>query len=124
VYVTTLAGVVFINLLWGIGLGFTLAMLLLLRRVARAHVSVDPDGDGVRVRVSGNLSFLVVPSLVGSLQAVPPGKSVELELAVEGIDHAAVEAIRAWAASYENAGGNAKKQALDVLWRQLSGRSA
>lgn len=125
VYVTTLVCVVFINLLWGIGIGFGLALVLLLKRVAQVNVRVTPQGDkDVEVRISGNLSFLAVPVTVEALRSVPPGKTVRLEFELDGLDHAAVEAVRAWRSSYENAGGKVQKQPLDALWRELSGRPA
>lgn len=124
VYGATLAGVVFINLLWGIGIGFGLALVLLLRRTAQVEFTVETRGEEVHARLKGCLSFLAVPSVVAQLRALPPGRTVHLRLEVDQLDHAAIEAIRGWRTGYQNAGGKVVKQSLDVLWRELRPRAA
>jgi hypothetical protein len=41
---------------------------------------------------------------------------------IQGLDHAAIEAVRGWAAGFEKAGGKVQKGSLDDLWRQLHGK--
>jgi hypothetical protein len=41
---------------------------------------------------------------------------------IQGLDHAAIEAVRGWAAGFEKAGGRVQKGSLDDLWRQLHGK--
>jgi carbonic anhydrase len=122
VYGVTLVGVVFINLLWGIGIGFVLALVLLLRRTARADVQVEFKGEDIHVLMRGNLSFLSVPSVVTSLRAIPPARTVYLRFDLEQIDHASIEAIRGWRVGYQNGGGTVVKESLNVLWRELMPR--
>jgi carbonic anhydrase len=123
VYLVTILGVVFWNLLWGIGLGFALALVLLLRRVS--HIELDTqeatDGnlDGV---IRGHLSFLAVPALMTRLQAIPPRRKIRLRFQLEGLDHAGIEAVRGWRKGYEKEGGTVEKASLDDLWHQLGGR--
>jgi carbonic anhydrase len=105
VYVVTFLGVVFINLLWGIGLGFGLALLRLLRHATVAEVELREEGESVVAVVRGRLSFLSVPALTQQLRAIAPRRTVELRLEVEQMDHAAAEALRGWQLGYENEGG-------------------
>ncbi|MBX3462907.1 MAG: SulP family inorganic anion transporter [Planctomycetes bacterium] len=123
VYLVTLLGVVFWNLLWGIGIGFALALLLLLRRTSRVELATTDHANGtLEVRVGGHLSFLAVPALVAQLGELPPRRTVHLHFEVDGLDHAAIEAVRSWRSGYEKAGGKVVKASLDRLWRELSGR--
>jgi carbonic anhydrase len=125
VYAVTLAGVVFINLLWGIGLGFGLALVMLLRRTTVVRVDCKELDGRLDARVTGSLHFLAVPQLVSRLRAIPPGREVHLRFEELGaLDHAAIEAIRAWRVGYQNAGGTVVKEPLDALWRELVPRAA
>lgn len=119
VYGVTLAGVVFINLLWGIGLGFGLALVMMLRRTTVVDVSLNEGDKGLIVTVKGSLHFLAVPSLMRRLKSVPAGREVHLRFDVQTLDHAAIEAVRAWRVGYQNAGGTVVKEPLDALWREL-----
>jgi carbonic anhydrase len=38
---------------------------------------------------------------------------------VSALDHAAIEAVRAWRVGYQGAGGVVVKEPLDALWREL-----
>lgn len=125
VYAVTIAGVVFINLLWGIGIGFALALILLLKRITNVDVETKPVGEReVEVVVRGNLNFLAVPALVARLRELPERHTVRLDFEVEGIDHAAIEAVRGWRVGYEKAGGKVVKAPLDAIWRELVGKPA
>jgi carbonic anhydrase len=124
IYVVTIGGVVFINLLWGIGIGFALALILLLRRLATLEVESSDTGAEVDVRITGNLNFLAVPSLVARLRELPAKRTVRLHFEVDQIDHAAIEAVRGWRIGYEKGGGKVVKDSLEALWRELVGRPA
>ncbi|MBE2248688.1 MAG: SulP family inorganic anion transporter [Myxococcus sp.] len=125
VYGVTLLGVVFINLLWGIGLGFGLALVMMLRRTTVVGVDVKDEAGTIKATVTGSLHFLAVPQLVSRLRAIPAGREVHLRFERLGaLDHAAIEAIRAWRVGYQNAGGTVVKEPLDALWRELIPRAA
>lgn len=122
VYLVTLLGVVFINLLWGIGIGFGLALILAARRLGQARVEMRSEGDTTFVEFRGQLSFLAVPSLMSSLRSIPAGQHVRISFDVDHLDHAALEAIRNWRVSHENTGGRVEKPALDPIWASLNGQ--
>lgn len=105
VYGLTFAGVVLQDLLVGVGIGMAAAIVLLLRRLAKVHVVVNATADQATVRVSGALTFVGVPRLVHALEQLPPGRRVAVDLDVELVDHAGLEALHAWRQAYERTGG-------------------
>ncbi|WP_312858089.1 bifunctional SulP family inorganic anion transporter/carbonic anhydrase [Pseudonocardia pini] len=105
-YVVTVLGVVFLNLLEGVALGLVLAAVLMVWRAARARVRVEePDTGPRRIVVEGTLSFLSVPSLSRTLTAVPAGEPVRVDLVVDYLDHTAFDHIESWAARHRATGG-------------------
>lgn len=121
IYAVTLLGVLFINLLWGIGLGLALSLAFLLKRVSEFEFAhrADDGSDQIKVQISGHLSFLSVPKLNSRLSALPKGKVVRLEIILEGLDHAALDTIRSWRQSYEATGGKVEKPCLETLYLGL-----
>ena len=106
VYLVTIAGVVFVNLLHGVILGLAVSVLMVLWRVAHAKVAAEPDGeDHWRVTIEGVCTFLSLPRLHKALGSVTPGSTVELRMPVSHIDHAAQEFIDAWQRRHEACGG-------------------
>ena len=118
VYVVTVAGVVGINLLAGIGLGLALAVARLLWRLGHIHVQVRQDGDVHQVRVDGALTFVGVPKLSAALAQVPVGAPVELDLAVETMDHSGYEALDSWCQNHRRTGGKVWMEPLEEVWRR------
>jgi carbonic anhydrase len=111
---------VFINLLWGIGLGFGLALILMLRRLLRADLEVVERDGNLHATLRGHLSFLAVPAITHALGELPQQRTVVLELRVDQLDHAAVEAIHDWRVGYERAGGHVLGTAVEQRWEELT----
>ncbi|MGV9826052.1 SulP family inorganic anion transporter [Gordonia sp. NPDC003429] len=107
VYGVTVAGVVFLNLLEGVAIGLTLAVILVLWRVIRADLRSQPVAgtDDWLVRVRGSLSFLSLPRLNAALRKVPPQADVTVELDTDFLDHAASEMLEDWMRAHRAAGG-------------------
>jgi carbonic anhydrase len=106
VYFVTLLGVVGINLLVGIGLGLGTAAVLLLIRRCRIDVRIEQIGGCYLVSVRGSLTFLGVPTLSAHLATVPPGSQVAVKLDADYIDHAGLQALRAFTSSQQGCGGS------------------
>jgi carbonic anhydrase len=118
IYFATVAGVVFLNLLAGVGIGIGLAVFFLLRRLTNTSVTVDQrsaattvtatDNGQARwhVRIEGSLTFLSVPQLTKELATIPRGTKVDIDLMVDLMDHAAFEALHGWRQSHERSGGS------------------
>lgn len=122
VYLATIAGVVFLNLLEGVLLGLALAIVLTVWRVARAQIHAEPadpeddaDTKEWRVAVEGSCTFLSLPQLHKTLASVPPGVRVTLEVSVDFIDHAAHQAIEDWRRQHEASGGSVLIQEVGAL---------
>ncbi|GAY17187.1 bifunctional SulP family inorganic anion transporter/carbonic anhydrase [Mycobacterium sp. shizuoka-1] len=128
VYVTTITGVVFLNLLQGVLLGLALAIVLTVWRVARARIHAEPaehtDENGAttdaddkewRVAVEGSCTFLSLPALHKTLASVPPRTRVTLEVSVDFIDHAAHQVIEDWRRQHEASGGSVLVQEVGAV---------
>lgn len=119
VYFATLCGVVFINLLWGIGIGFGLAVLILLYKMSQFEIETIKEANSYRVVITGSLTFLGVPSLRRQLDCLPQKSLVELIFDIDHFDHASMEAIKSWKENFEKNGGRVIKTPLDLLWKNL-----
>jgi carbonic anhydrase len=113
IYLVTVAGVVFLNLLEGVLIGFALSVLLMLRRVVWSGMharQTQPGSDDEpahwRVVVEGTLSFLSIPRLSRVLSQVPRGSHVIVELVVDFLDHAAYDHLATWQRHHEATGGS------------------
>ncbi len=106
VYLVTILGVVFMNLLHGVLLGLAVAILLTAWRVVRAHITTEQSGDDAwRVTIEGHCTFLSLPRLHAAMEAIPAGAQVTLVMATEHLDHAFQEHIEDWRRQYESVGG-------------------
>ena len=106
VYLATVAGVVFINLLVGVAAGLALSVLLTLWRLAHAKIDVAAFDDGRwRVSIAGSCTFLSLPRLHRVLDLVPSGAPVTLAMSVNYVDHASQEFIDGWRRQHEATGG-------------------
>ncbi|MBZ4401887.1 SulP family inorganic anion transporter [Myxococcus sp. MISCRS1] len=116
VYAVTVAGVVGINLLAGIGLGLLVAILRLLWRLGSVKVDVKQVQDEYLVQVSGSLTFVGVPRLSMALAQVPAGSKVRVDLAVDTLDHSGFEAIESWSDTHRKTGGSVVMESLEEVW--------
>ncbi len=106
VYLVTMLGVVFLNLLSGVLLGLALSILLTVWRVAHARVTAEAaEDDSWRVTVEGACTFLSLPRLHQALESIPPGSRVTMQMSVTFIDHAAREFVDGWRRQHEAGGG-------------------
>ncbi|BDT98825.1 bifunctional SulP family inorganic anion transporter/carbonic anhydrase [Nocardia sputorum] len=103
VYLATVLGVVFLNLLQGMVIGLVLAFALLLWRVVRVTI-VAATVPGTRrwvVTIDGTCTFLALPKLTAELAKVPADADVTVEMAVDFLDHATHEFLTEWARERE-----------------------
>ncbi|MDQ2626499.1 MAG: SulP family inorganic anion transporter [Actinomycetota bacterium] len=105
VYLVTLLGVVFLNLLHGVLIGLALAMVLTGWRVIRVKIVAEHIGDEWLVSVSGACTFLALPRLTGVLAAIPAGTHVTLDVSTTYLDHAAEQALEDWRRQHQATGG-------------------
>lgn len=109
VYVVTIVGVVFLNLLEGVLIGLALSIALTVWRVVRTRIVAEATDEGDastwRIVIEGSCSFLSLPRLTAALASIPPGTKATVELSVDFIDHAAHQAIDDWRRQHRAAGG-------------------
>ena len=109
VYVVTVAGVVFLNLLHGVLIGLALAIALTVWRVVRADIHAEAVGANQwRVVIEGSLSFLSLPRLTRVLQGLPAGTEVTVQMSVDFVDHAAHSTITDWEKQHTATGGTVR----------------
>ncbi|MGI9126310.1 MAG: SulP family inorganic anion transporter, partial [Mycobacterium sp.] len=106
VYLTTVAGVVLLDLLKGVLLGLAASILLTVWRVAHTRITTEfLDDDRWRVTIEGACTFLCLPRLHQTLDRVPSRARVTIRMAVPVIDHAARDYLDAWRRRHEASGG-------------------
>lgn len=107
IYLATIGGVIFLNLLNGVLLGLAVSVLLTLWRLARTNVVARTEADGGwQVDVEGSCTFLALPRLHRALAEIPAGTTVTIRMSVNFMDQAAKEFVDAWQRQHEAAGGS------------------
>ena len=105
IYWATVLGVTCVNLLAGVGIGLGLSVFFLLRRLSNTEVQMEQREGKWHVKIGGTLTFASVPKLNGELSKIPAGQPVDIDLAVDFIDHSAFEALHGWRQNHEKTGG-------------------
>lgn len=105
IYFATVAGVVFTNLLAGVGIGVGLMVLMTLRKLANTRIRHETTDGRHHFRIDGTLTFASVPQLTRALSVVPDGAPVDIDLSVDFLDHAAFESLHTWRLMHEQRGG-------------------
>jgi MFS superfamily sulfate permease-like transporter len=109
VYLVTVVGVIFLNLLHGVMIGLALAIASTGWRVIRAKVEAKPIRDQWQVDIEGAACiFLALPRLTRVLASIPAGHKVSVNISVNYMDHAAHQAITDWQHQYEATGGTVR----------------
>lgn len=124
IYAATLAGIVAVDLLTGVLIGFALATAKLVYTFT--HVRIDRvdrpdanDGAGrIDIDLHGSATFFSIPKLASALETVPIGSEIHIHIEHLGhIDHACIEMLQSWARQHEATGGT-----VVMEWRELERR--
>ncbi len=107
-FVVTATGIVVADLLTGVLIGVALSAAQLLWSVA--HVTIDWHADPKHSRVDcylgGAATFLRLPKIAESLEAIPHGQDLHIHLdQLDFIDHAVLQLLMAFQRQYEATGG-------------------
>lgn len=99
VLVATAVAIVATDMFEGVLLGLLLAVLKTAWETSSVHLEVDDSGTGpIRVTVSGNATFLRLPRILDTLEALPRNRPIELDLdTLRHLDHACRTALQDWA---------------------------
>lgn len=115
VYGVTVAGVVAIDLLSGVLIGWGFAAARLLLGLSRLRIEASRSGERHDITIRGAATFLRLPKLAQMLESVPPGQEVHLHVAnVSHVDHACLELLTGFRDRYQGHGGT-----VEVEWDEL-----
>ncbi len=117
IYFVTLIGVVAIDLLTGVILGFVLATLKLVYTFSHLEIRREHDGAANRIDLwmTGSATFFSIPQLGKTLERSPRGSEVHIHVEkLDYIDHACLEMLSSWEKLHQSTGGT-----LVVEWSEL-----
>ncbi|GAA0442158.1 SulP family inorganic anion transporter [Streptomyces sp. NPDC046215] len=106
ILVITAVGIVVTSMFEGVMIGLLLSVVKSAWSTSKVHVGVTELADGsILVRLTGNATFLRLPHILDSLEALPKDRSIELDRSeLRHLDHACRSALEAWAARHNDAG--------------------
>ena len=126
IYGATLAGIVAVDLLTGVVIGFALATAKLIYTFTHIHIDKVERARGdaahpvIDVDLRGAATFFSIPRLANALETIPAGAEAHVHIEHLGhIDHACLEMIENWARQHESTGGT-----VTLEWRELEKRYA
>jgi MFS superfamily sulfate permease-like transporter len=117
IYFVTLVGVVAIDLLTGVIMGFVLATLKLVYTFSHLDIRTTHDEELNRTDVwlTGSATFFSIPQLSETLDAMTFGSEVHIHVEkLDYIDHACLEMLSSWEKLHQSTGGS-----LIVEWSDL-----
>jgi MFS superfamily sulfate permease-like transporter len=120
IYAATVAGIVAVDLLTGVAIGFGLTIAHILWNATSFHVDVHQHlGDNrTDVDLRGLATFLRLPKLAQALDCIPVSSEVHLHIQeLYHIDHTCLDLLKATAEQREVQGG-----CLRVHWEELDRR--
>lgn len=106
ILLTTAGAIVALNMFDGVLIGLGLAITKSAWQTSRTHLEItDPGAGSVRVQLTGNATFLRLPTILGTLEALPRNRPIELDLtALHHLDHACHHALANWASRHNDQG--------------------
>jgi MFS superfamily sulfate permease-like transporter len=122
IYFATLIGIVLVDLLTGVLIGFGIAVAKLVWSLT--HVRIDRMEDAATGRIDfdlhGSATFVSIPRIAAALDTVPTGSEVHIQIKhLDHIDHACLDMLSAWGRQHEATGGK-----LVLEWHELQTRYA
>ena len=124
IYTATAIGIVAVDLLTGVLVGFALTLVKLAGKASRLKVTLNRMGpDEAELRLIGSATFLKVPRLASVLESIAPTTRLHVPLDKLGyVDHACMELLDDWGRAAEQQGG-ALLIERHGLNRRLEGRA-
>jgi len=120
IYAATVTGIVAVDLLTGVAIGFGLTVVQILWNATRFHVDVvnNPSRNRTDVYLKGLATFLRFPKLARALDAIPTSSTIHVHIQdLYHIDHTCLDLLKATAEQREAQGGR-----LEVHWQELAHR--
>ncbi|MFD5078621.1 SulP family inorganic anion transporter [Streptomyces sp. NPDC058371] len=106
ILIVTAVSIVAVSMFEGVLVGLALAIIKTAWEASHVRLEVIDKGAGpVQAHLSGNATFLRLPKILDSLEALPQDRPIELNLSgLHHLDHACRVALENWAARHSTAG--------------------
>jgi MFS superfamily sulfate permease-like transporter len=106
ILVVTVASIVAVNMFEGVLIGLALSVAKTAWEASHIKLQIVDKGAGpIQAYLSGNATFLRLPKILDSLEALPQDRPIELDLSgLHHLDHACRTALENWAARHSSAG--------------------
>lgn len=106
ILVVTAVSIVAVSMFEGVLIGLALAVVKTAWEASHIKLDVIDKGAGpVQAHLSGNATFLRLPKILDSLEALPQDRPVELDLSgLQHLDHACRKALENWAERHSAVG--------------------
>ncbi|MFF9817906.1 SulP family inorganic anion transporter [Streptomyces sp. NPDC014006] len=106
ILVVTAVAIVAVNMFEGVLIGLALSVVKTAWEASHIRLEVVDKGAGpVQAHLSGNATFLRLPKILDSLEALPQDRPVELDLSgLHHLDHACRTALQSWAERHSAVG--------------------
>ncbi|MBB5934645.1 SulP family inorganic anion transporter [Streptomyces zagrosensis] len=102
----TAVAIVTVNMFEGVLIGLALSVIKTAWETSHIHTtSTDTPSGTIRVTLSGNATFLRLPKMLDTLEALPKDRPIELDLSgLRHLDHACSTALTSWAERHNDEG--------------------
>ncbi|MFG1667043.1 SulP family inorganic anion transporter [Streptomyces sp. Y7] len=106
ILVVTALSIVAVNMFEGVLIGLALSVAKTAWEASHVKLEVVDKGAGpIQAYLSGNATFLRLPKILDSLEALPQDRPVEVDLSgLHHLDHACRTALESWAERHSEAG--------------------
>ncbi|MEU3839620.1 SulP family inorganic anion transporter [Streptomyces sp. NPDC028635] len=106
ILVVTAVSIVAVNMFEGVLIGLALSVVKTAWEASHIRLEIVDKGSGpVQAHLSGNATFLRLPRILDSLEALPQDRPVELDLSgLHHLDHACRTALESWAERHSAVG--------------------
>jgi MFS superfamily sulfate permease-like transporter len=106
ILVVTAVSIVAVNMFEGVLIGLALSVVKTAWDASHVRLEVVDKGAGpIQAYLSGNATFLRLPKILDSLEALPQDRPIELDLSgLHHLDHACRTALENWAERHTTAG--------------------
>ncbi len=106
ILVITAVAIVTVNMFEGVLIGVALLIVKTAWETSHIHTDVTDSGTGpIRVALTGNATFLRLPKMLDTLEALPTDRLIEVDLSgLRHLDHACSTALTTWAERHHEQG--------------------
>lgn len=119
IYLVTVLGIVFTDLLTGVLLGVGISFVRLLSIFSNITIKKQAEGENVDVNLKGAATFITLPKLAEALESIPMDKKVALHFdKVFYLDHACMDLFETQKTQREAQGGSFEVDSsrLQLAW--------